>query len=71
MNFQVSEEKVADHNVFLFGGFVEFQSHQNSRFYEQNPFVGKEEGRKEGERERWKKKKKCGQLNKMFTIAVN
>lgn len=53
MNFQVSEEKVADHNVFLFGGFVEFQSHQNSRFYEKkNPFVGKEEGRKEGAREK-------------------
>lgn len=27
MNFQVSEEKFADHNVFIFGKFVEFQSH--------------------------------------------
>lgn len=53
MNFQVSEEKVADRNVFLFGGFGGFQSHQNSRFYEKkNPFIGKEEGRKEEMRER-------------------
>lgn len=57
MNFQVSEEKVADYNEFLFGGFLEFQSHQNFRSLRKQIFSffffleRRQEGRREGERE--------------------